>query len=198
MQDTFLTLGPNAWLAIVGGVYAFATLLLAWWTNISSKRSVKAAYDVAADQIAASSQGIADQINASQRAQERQLSAMREAAIIQARASSVSNNRQGWINALRDEVTGFLTDAGIVTVVRDEMAMTDERSREQLRIERALSAHIFKVRLLLNPTEGESTELIEKMEEAQREGLTKQRREDIVLQTQSILKTEWKRVKSGD
>ncbi len=123
---------------------------------------------------------------------------MREAAIIQARASSVSNNRQGWINALRDEVTGFLTDAGMVPVVRDEMTMTDERSREQFRIERALTAHVFKVRLLLNPTEGESTELIEKMEEAQREGLTKQRREDIVLQTQSILKTEWERVKSGD
>lgn len=231
MNATFLGLGSNAWLAIVGGIYAFATLLLAWWTNVASRRTVQAARDVARDQIEASSKvageqleasskgvadqiaasagaareqidasakGVADQIAASVEAQERQLEAMREAALIQARASSVSNNRQAWINALRDEVTGFLTDADMEPVVRDEMPLSDERAREQFRSARALTAHIFKVRLLINPTEGESTRLVEMLQQAQREGLSTERREDIVSHTQTILKTEWERVKSGE
>lgn len=198
MQDTFLGFGSNAWLAILTGGYASATLLLAWWTNLASRRSVQAARDIARDQIAASSRGIADQIKASEQAQAKQLAAMREAALIQARASSVSNNRQGWINALRDEVTGFLTDADMTSVVRDEIPISDDRASEQFRIARALTAHIFKVRLLLNPTEGESTMLVEMLDEAQRDGLSPERREGIVAHTQSILKTEWERVKSGD
>jgi hypothetical protein len=198
MSDTFLGLGTNGWLAIVGGIYAFATLLLAWWTNAASRRSVKAAREVAHDQIVASSKGVSDQIAAAGEAQDRQLEAMRDAALIQARASSISNNRQAWINALRDEVTGFLTDADMEEVVRDEMPLTDDRAREQFRSARALTAHIFKVRLLINPTEGESTRLVEMLQEVQREGLTAQRREAIVSHTQGILKTEWERVKSGE
>jgi len=198
MSDTFLGMGPNAWLAIVGGIYAFATLLLAWFTNVASRRSVEAARDVSSNQIAASSRSVAEQIAAAASALDLQLEATREAAVIQARASSVSNNRQAWINALRDEVTGFLTDADMGSIVRDEMPISDDRAREQFRSARALTAHIFKVRLLINPTEGESTRLVEMLEEAQREGLTAERREDIVSHTQQILKTEWERVKSGD
>ena len=198
MSDTFLGMGPNAWLAIVGGIYAFATLLLAWFTNVASRRSVEAARDVSSNQIAASSRSVAEQIAAAASALDLQLEATREAAVIQARASSVSNNRQAWINALRDEVTGFLTDADMGSIVRDEMPISDDRAREQFRSARALTAHIFKVRLLINPTEGESTRLVEMLEKAQREGLTAERREDIVSHTQQILKTEWERVKSGD
>lgn len=156
------------------------------------------AREVAQDQIAASAQGVSDQIAAASAAQERQLEAVRDAALIQARASSVSNNRQAWINTLRDEVTGFLTDADMEGVVRDEMPLTDERAREQFRSARALTAHIFKLRLLINPTEGESTRLVEMLQEVQREGLTGERREAIVAHTQRILKKEWERVKSGE
>lgn len=198
MSDIFLGMGPNAWLAIVGGIYAFATLLLAWFTNVASRRSVEAARDVSSNQIAASSRSVAEQIAAAASALDLQLEATREAAVIQARASSVSNNRQAWINALRDEVTGFLTNADMGSIVRDEMPISDDRAREQFLSARALTAHIFKVRLLINPTEGESTRLVEMLEEAQREGLTAERREDIVSHTQQILKTEWERVKSGD
>lgn len=209
MIATFLGLTANAWLAIVGGVYALATLLLVWATNRSSRRSVEAAREIATEQvnaakksvesqIAASAKGVADQITASAQTQGQQIAAMREAALIQARAASVSNNRQGWINALRDEVTGFLTDAGIISIVRDNMPINDERAREQRRINRALSAHIYKVRLLINPTEGESTELLEMLQEAYREGLTDVRQNIIVEHTQKILKTEWERVKSGE
>ncbi len=198
MSETFLGLSSNAWLAIVGGMYALATLLLALFTNTASRNSVDAMRDVSGKQIAASDKSVADQIAAAASALNLQLKATREAAVIQARASSVSNNRQAWINTLRDEVTGFLTDAEMVSVVRDEMPLSDDRTNEQLRSARALTAHIFKVRLLINPTEGESTKLVEMLEEAQREGLTAKRREEIVSHTQHILKTEWERVKSGE
>lgn len=154
--------------------------------------------DVSGKQIAASDKSVADQIAAAVSALNLQLQATREAAIIQARASSVSNNRQAWINALRDEVTGFLTDADMGSVVRDEMLLFDDRAKERFRSARALTTHIFKVRLLINPTEGESTKLVEMLQEAQREGLTAERRDDIVSHTQQILKTEWERVKSGE
>ena len=97
MSNTFLGLSSNAWLAIVGGIYAFATLLLAWFTNAASRRSVDAMRDVSGKQIAASDKSVADQIAAAASALNLQLKATREAAVIQARASSVSNNRQAWI-----------------------------------------------------------------------------------------------------
>ncbi|MBV1686372.1 hypothetical protein KRR38_01460 [Novosphingobium sp. G106] len=197
-MDRFLGLGSNAWLAIVGGVYAGATLLLALWTNTASRRAVQAAREVAHDQIVASGESVSAQIAAAAQALDRQLEAVRDAAVIQARATSVSNNRQAWINSLRDEVTGFLTDAHMIDVVRDEMPISTERGAEQFRAARALTAHVFKVKLLINPTEGESTALVEMLQAAQTEGLSEARREKIVAHTQAILKKEWERVKSGE
>jgi hypothetical protein len=55
--------------------------------------------------------------------------------------------------ATAHEVTGFLTDAELIGVLRDP--------REQAPCSRAESAHIFKVRLLLNSTEGVSIKLVD-------------------------------------
>lgn len=102
------------------------------------------------------------------------------------------------INSLRDEVTGFLTDMDLSVIVRDEMPMGDDRPREQFRIARTLRAHVFKVRLLLNPTEGESVQLVDMLTGAlDRGGLTDEAQDQMVSHTQSIQKTEWERVKSG-
>lgn len=220
LSHSLLGVDTDAWLAIAGVAYASATFFLAWATHDSSKKAAATAREVADKQIEASGAGIAlqigaandglsrqlalnsehvsSQIEAAANAQERQIVAMRDAALIQARASSVSNNRQAWINALRDEVTGFLTDAELSIVVRDEMRLSDEREHEQLRIRRALTTHIFKVRLLINPTEGESTTLVEMLQDVEINDLTDSRREAIVAHTQKILKTEWERVKSGE
>lgn len=159
---------------------------------------IAASVDAQTRQIRANAEDVAAQIAASSDAQTRQIEAMRDAALIQARASSVSNNRQAWINSLRDEVTGFLTDAELRSVVNDEMRPSEERENQQLRIRRALAAHIFKVRLLLNPTEGESTTLLGMLQDVELSGLTDESREMIVAHTQTILKTEWERVKSGE
>ena len=148
-------------------------------------------------QVRASAEGIERQIAASADNVKQQASASREAAVIQARATSISNNRQQWINSLRNEVTGFLTDADMLPVIRDEMPLSEERDRQFMCIARALRAHIFKVRLLINPTEGESCELVEMLNDAMQSGLRDELREQIVSHTQRILKTEWERVKSG-
>lgn len=177
IEGSFLGISTSAWLAIAAFVYAAATAAIAWVANWTSNKAIAAASKATSQQIAAA----------------------REAAVIQARASSVSNNRQQWINSLRDEVTGFLTDAELGALVRDKMPMNEERAREQRRIIRALTAHIFKVRLLLNPTEGESKELVEMLIAVSLSGgLSDEDRERIVSHTQGILKTEWERVKSGE
>lgn len=198
MEDNFLGISANFWLAIVGGIYAFATLLLAWWTNAASRRSDRTAHIIAGDQIVATRAAITAQIEAAEVAQNKQLSVMREAAIIQARASSVSNNRQAWINSLRDEVSGFLTDRDMLDIVVNRTPDFDPNREDKiLPLEKALIAHVYKVRLLINPTEGESVDLINMLEEVRYKGLNGGMREKIVHHTQSILKTEWERVKSG-
>lgn len=208
MNDTFFGVSSNGWIAIAGLLYALATLILAFITNCASVRAVRSAQEIANSQneatsagierqISSSAEGIAAQIRASEASQERHFDAMKEAATIQARATSISNNRQGWINALRDEVTSFLTSADIALEVR-EMRLSEEREVRQHELVRSMTSNIFKVRLLINPTEGDSTNLVEMMRDIERHGLTSERRETLVTQCQTILKTEWERVKSGE
>jgi|GEM_PF-3769509 len=188
MSDpTFLGLTPAWVIAIATGFYAAATGGLAWVTRNVALRAAKGSEAATAKQIEAAAANVARQIEATE-----------AAALIQARATAVSNNRQGWINELRSEVTAFLTEMDIKFVVDDDLRLSDRREEEQLRIARALRSHIFKVRLLLNPNEGESTTLIEMMDDiVEKDVLTGDDREALVSHTQGILKAEWERVKSG-
>jgi hypothetical protein len=190
-ESSFLGIPTSGWLAIAAFVYAAATFAIAWVTCRTSNRAIAAAKEATSQQITAAREATSQQIAAAREATSQQIAAAREAAVIQARASSVSNNRQQWINFLRDEVTGFLSDAELIGVLRD--------AREQAPYQRALSAHIFKVRLLLNPTEGVSSKLVDMLTDVKNaaRGLSDEDRERIVSHTQGILKTEWERVKSG-
>lgn len=200
MKDSLLFgFNTDALLVIVGAIYALATLLLALWTNAASRRSVESASTISREQIENANESLTRQLMAAEKAHGEQIEALRTAAVIQARASSVSNNRQSWINSLRDEVTAFLTDRDMLNIVRNRIGeFDDQRWAHILPLEKALLSHIYKVELLLNPTEGESTKLLEMLQQARYEGLEKGKREEIVSHTQSILKTEWERVKSGD
>lgn len=210
MPPTFLGIDSNGWLAIVGGAYAGATFLLARVTNNGSIRAAASAKDIAdaqngvtsravGQQIENAARGVALQIRASAEQQEHQAKSTREAAVIQARAGSVSNNRQAWINSLRDEVTGFLSEAQIDPFMNEfNDPSRDDAAEAHPNKVRRLRSYIFKIRLLINPSEGESTALVSMLEKALQNGLTARNREEIVRHTQSILKTEWERVKSGD
>ncbi len=190
---------PSWAIAFATAVYAMATGGLAWVTHKAALRAAEGGEAATAKQIEAASTNVIRQIESGASSVREQIEATKEAALIQARATSVSNNRQGWINDLRNEVTAFLTDADIKDIIDNEMRLSEHREEEQLRIARALRSHIFKVRLLLNPTEGESTTLISMMEAVLGSGaLTDEARDAIVRHTQGILKTEWERVKSGE
>ena len=170
LESSFLGIPNSAWVAIAAFVYAAATFTIAWVTYWTSRQAIMASRDATSQQIGAA----------------------KDAASIQARASSISNNRQQWINSLRDEVTGFLTDAKLVSTLRDP--------REGMPYARALSAHVFKVRLLINPREQESITLVEMLTKIMNSGggITDTDQENVVSHTQRILKTEWERDKSGN
>jgi len=208
-EPTFFGMTPSWAMAIATGVYALATGGLALVTHFSAKRAlqsgdasttkqIKAASEHIGRQLEAAEQTAARQIEAAADNISKQIEATRDAAKIQAQASAVSNNRQAWINDLRNEVTAFLAEAELRSIVDDEMRVSEKREDEQLRIARMFRHHIYKVKLLINPTEGESVELVRMMTAIFEDGLTAESRDEIVAHTQGILKTEWERVKRGD
>ena len=200
----------NGWLAAATGVYAAGTAALAWFTNSASRRAVQTSERITSDQIEATREATlsqiqasreftADQIKAASNSTESQVAAAKDAALIQARAAAVSNNRQGWINQLRDEVTGFLTEAGMRRYFEATVEFSESREAQRTVVLRAMKSHLNKIRLLINPTEGESTELVEMLTRVYNHEDTSEAFEDAVIShTQAILKTEWERVKSGD
>lgn len=187
-QELFWGLSPSAWVAIATFFYAVATAGIAYVTLKASQWSIQASNKNTALQIESSNASIIKQVEAS-----------KEAALIQARASSVSNNRQKWINELREEIVAFLTSIEKRRVIESNSLhhQSFELNEQKKSVINSMQRHIFKVRLLLNPNEGESTELIELLEKALFKSPTSMEQEYIVKLTQSILKIEWERVKSG-
>jgi hypothetical protein len=126
----------------------------------------------------------------------------------QIRANLVSANRQAWINALRDDLAElfelftflFLLRAGTFGGDQGVRLMMDKRSKIRLLTNR--------IRLRLNPKEEPSKLLLEAIDSLARvphgtavsgeaEALFNQWMEAAVAAAQTILKSEWKRVKKG-
>lgn len=116
-----------------------------------------------------------------------------------------SNNRQIWINTLRDNVSDYLGKIEHYSVIINSFSNDKDKLKEIVRepIQQEIYSLNTKIVLLLNPLEHNSKELInflskytksifgEKDEEISEEEL-KQKILDI---TKVILKTEWERVK---
>ena len=74
-----------------------------------------------------------------------------------------------------------------------------ETDRQKLEIERQIRLRLYKIQLLINPNEGESTELLNMLENAAGQFLIqKEDREKLVSHAQGMFKTEWERVKKGE
>jgi len=104
----------------------------------------------------------------------------------------IANNRQEWINELRDEITRFLT---VVALIPPSQELTQISEIEQ----KSLWLHNYKIQLLLNPNEDDHIELVGKIKDeinnliaCNEETLIS----DIISISQKILKREWDRVKS--
>ena len=126
----------------------------------------------------------------------KQANVQRESAIIQARAITVSNNRQQWINTLREEFTGFLTDIDTRVILRNDGQNWPDEYRRTL--SESLRRRIYKIELLINPHEDDSVELVQITKTALEHGLSSDDEKIFIEKIQKLLKREWERVKSGE
>lgn len=128
----------------------------------------------------------------------------------QVRSNVVSANRQAWINSLRDEISSFvaqlqISSFSLLNQPTFNAKDAKEATRHLLRIE-------AKIRLLINPKEDDHASLVRSLHEAllvasspktkgesdEEAAMKVRERIDSVIElSQSILKREWERVKSG-
>ena len=127
----------------------------------------------------------------------------------QINTSTLSGNRQKWINELRDLVSQYLALSGTFSFINRDIInrkieyneALDERSQEIRKIK-------SKIELLLNPLETDSIELLDKIAKlrlcAQKDVSDgaylieyRECHDEIIKTTQKILKKEWIRVKKG-
>ena len=127
-------------------------------------------------------------------------------------ANLISANRQRWIDALRDLISELISLLMMGAYIKQGMALRDETvmaANAQLlqKIERALLIK-SKIRLLVNPNEGDHRALLDAIESPFAR-LWQQERTDVIAavendiesitrHAQGIFKREWARVKRGD
>jgi hypothetical protein len=128
-------------------------------------------------------------------------------------ASVISTNRHKWIGELRDMVAELISLISAVVIVRSRwkgpwnrgLAAIEEDSRLIEKFERIMLVQ-WKIRLLLNPNEGQDMELHDSImsafhglqDETWDEKAMLANVEKITRLAQVILKREWQRVKAGD
>ena len=115
------------------------------------------------------------------------------------KASVNSQNRQMWINNLRDQITEFLSCIekidGIYTEKKLKHLEENEYS-QKLTTQIDLMVHyINKIELMLNPNEKKHQELISLLKKLYSER-NKSYKTEIISISQKIFKEEWERVKS--
>ena len=135
------------------------------------------------------------------------------------RATTVSNNRQEWINRLRDEIAGFLVYP-LEDLNRYQATSGDEASYPKI-LEKSTEAtsHALTIGLLINPNEIDHSSLYDQIIQLKKECdvllvkmydsrnsensfrgeflKTELRVTEILTLSQKILKREWERVKDG-
>jgi hypothetical protein len=118
---------------------------------------------------------------------------------LQARATAVSNNRQQWINSVREEVAGLLADVRALHSLPVVRVLSEQEQSDKTALSLRLRLRLNRLRLLLNPNEADHNELVRLISEAMKSGASKESDQDeIFAHCQRILKREWERVKAGD
>lgn len=129
---------------------------------------------------------------------------------LQFRATTLSANRQAWINTLRDSIAEIQQSATITSV--EVNLATDKKSQSAADSEvlanalRKTDFLYYKIQLLLNPKEDDHNKLIDllfKLKGAALKAGDEQLKKyeslqnEIIKLSQCILKREWIRVKKG-
>ncbi len=118
-----------------------------------------------------------------------------------------SNNRQEWINTLRDSLAEYISE---MVLVSGRSYSGNATEAEYLESTKSLSRIESKIELLLNPNEKDHQELAKLLEGSSRDCwrqnvdnfrelplISSNNRKRIVALSQKILKREWERVKAG-
>lgn len=131
----------------------------------------------------------------------------------QIRASVISNNRQRWIETLRDLIAAFCAQAIAATPRRRSLlaagggiVTTDADMLDKIE---DLLKTFMKIRLMTNPLEADHQELVKVLTrtmttlrtaplDTDLEPSIREAVEEIVTKSQPILKREWARVKAGE
>jgi len=129
----------------------------------------------------------------------------------QIRASVISNNRERWVEALRDSVAEYVALVLSASIARQAMShdhpLMLSSDRALLHIAERIALIKNKILLMINPNEGGHSELCEAVEvtysaliSEELQPLTKMRAETeaITRAGRAVLKAEWQRVKRGD
>jgi hypothetical protein len=128
------------------------------------------------------------------------------------RADILSRNRQDWINSLRNELSELISSAhslvdshallSALTPSGADAVAERKQILSKISLERGvLYRHKTKIELLLNPTEQDSIKIVKKIDELTSKAVDlnvmhiEPIAESIVELGQTILKTEWNRVK---
>jgi hypothetical protein len=125
----------------------------------------------------------------------------------QIRAAVVSANRQAWINALRDDLSELFETLTWMFLLRRQGTFTEGEGVKVLPEKSARARMLtIRVQLRLNPEEtpnqallgliGRLIHMTMNAEGENREDM-EQVMQNAIAKSQEILKTEWKRVKSG-
>ncbi len=114
----------------------------------------------------------------------------------------LSNNRQEWINSLRNYVSNYIASHEMSKII----VQNDKNNTPEYRVEfKKWQSFSYKIELMLNPIEEKSKELKELMTDLNlatdyssfaKEQSYESIKNDIIKITQNILKEEWERVKS--
>lgn len=118
----------------------------------------------------------------------------------QIRASTVSANRQQWINALRDEVASFLTHLDMLGYLTKGNFLPGSTVAETFK---GIHLSEAKIQLMINPKVADHKKLVALLQDAIGEAVRQNRTNEesaepkkdvnkkVVEQTQHILKREW-------
>jgi len=129
----------------------------------------------------------------------------------QIKSTTISTNRQAWINSLRDEISSCIAALEVTgfSCITQNIFSQEEKEKAIL----TLLGHEAKIRLLINPYETDHKQLIEVLHKALKvsflpktahetnEDAASKIKENvgkIISISQAILKREWQRVKSGE
>jgi hypothetical protein len=124
-------------------------------------------------------------------------------------STTISANRQAWINRLRDDLATIWAYAANVRIVR--ASFTNDPVITATAQEQAREAHVLlnRIRLSVNTSEGDHRDLVQIVERLWNIADTatpnnpnaegwEQTVKDLMMTAPRILKSEWVRVKKGD